>query len=291
MRKLLPIIVSALLLLSGCAGRRNSSKVEAKADSLVFSLPAVPSIITEPQARKDYLVEHIWDKLDTLCYSAQVEEQFANWLWMSEQVSPAKAEKALLRAYGKDPKRIMGLAEKYLYDPQSPYRNEDLFGKLAAHVGGEKYEVIARRCALNAVGSPATDFPMVDGRGKDLTLYSVQAEYLLLFFSNPGCSSCKQIIELLSGDELVSKAVRDKRLRVLSVYIDEDMDLWQEHIGDYPKEWIIAYDPSLTLRNMDIYNIRAIPSLYLLDKDKKVLLKDAPEERLLNRLHRELSVE
>ena len=69
------------------------------------------------------------------------------------------------------------------------------------------------------------------------------------------------------------------------------MDLWQEHIGDYPKEWIIAYDPSLTLRNMDIYNIRAIPSLYLLDKDKKVLLKDAPEERLLNRLHRELSVE
>ena len=28
-----------------------------------------------------------------------------------------------------------------------------------------------------------------------------------------------------------------------------------------------------------IYNIRAIPSLYLLDKEKKVIFKDAPPEK------------
>ena len=113
---------------------------------------------------------------------------------------------------------------------------------------------------------------------------------MLLFFSNPGCASCKEIIEVLSRDELISQAVRDKHLKVLSMYIDEDLELWHEHLGDYPKEWIVAYDPLLELRNMDSYNIRAIPSVYLLGKDKTVLLKDAPEEKLIPRLRQELSL-
>ena len=34
-----------------------------------------------------------------------------------------------------------------------------------------------------------------------------------------------------------------------------------------------------------LYNVRAIPSLYLLDRDKTVLLKDAPEDRVFAALH------
>ncbi|MGM9787652.1 MAG: DUF5106 domain-containing protein [Candidatus Cryptobacteroides sp.] len=291
MKRIVLILCSVILILEGCSGRNTTKKNSStQTDSLNFGLPSVPGIITEPEARLDYLMEHFWDALSSSCYASQVEEQFANWLWMSEQVPLSKAGASLKKAYGKDPERILNIAEKYLYDPISPYRNEDLFGILAASVGGEKYEGIARRCALNAVGSKATDFRMVDRRGRDLTLYGIEAEYVLIFFSNPGCTSCKQIIELLSQDELIGQAVKDRHLKVLSVYIDEDMELWQEHIGDYPKEWIVAYDPLLILRNMDIYNIRAIPSLYLLDKDKTVLLKDAPEEKAIERLRQELTI-
>ena len=46
----------------------------------------------------------------------------------------------------------------------------------------------------------------------------------------------------------------------------------------YPDEWYNGYDPNLVIRNDMLYNIRAIPSLYLLDEDKRVILKDAPQE-------------
>ena len=52
----------------------------------------------------------------------------------------------------------------------------------------------------------------------------------------------------------------------------------------YPESWYNGFDPDFVLRNNDIYNIRAIPSLYLLDKEKNVLMKDVPENVLFNYL-------
>ena len=36
-----------------------------------------------------------------------------------------------------------------------------------------------------------------------------------------------------------------------------------------------------TIRKDLTYNVRAIPSLYVLDKDKKVVMKDAPVEKVI----------
>ena len=52
----------------------------------------------------------------------------------------------------------------------------------------------------------------------------------------------------------------------------------------YPDEWIYAHDPYLILRDNGIYGLRAIPSLYLLDQDKRVLFKDAPVGKIVSYL-------
>ncbi|MDE7122932.1 MAG: DUF5106 domain-containing protein, partial [Alistipes sp.] len=44
--------------------------------------------------------------------------------------------------------------------------------------------------------------------------------------------------------------------------------------GDVPSSWIDACDPSGAIRSEGLYDLRAIPSLYLLDARKRVLLKD-----------------
>ena len=54
----------------------------------------------------------------------------------------------------------------------------------------------------------------------------------------------------------------------------------------YPKEWYNGYDPDYVIRTDVLYNVRAIPSLYLLDKDKNVIMKDTPEARLFDWLER-----
>ena len=65
------------------------------------------------------------------------------------------------------------------------------------------------------------------------------------------------------------------------MYIDEDIAAWKAYSGQYPKNWSSGYDPEFSIRESVSYNVRAIPSLYLLDSEKKVLMKDAPQERVL----------
>ena len=68
-------------------------------------------------------------------------------------------------------------------------------------------------------------------------------------------------------------------------FIDNELDVWQNRRDTYPKEWIYAHDPNHILNENELYGLRAIPSLYLLDKEKRVILKDAPVEIVIKYLN------
>ena len=143
------------------------------------------------------------------------------------------------------------------------------------------YDHDAQMCSLNMIGSPAADFTFTDLGGKRHTLYGVKAETTLLFFTNPGCPACKEIIESLTSDGKIAALVASGRLAVVNVYIDEELDKWRENASVYPKNWYNGYDQSYIIRSDVTYNVRAIPSLYVLDSEKKVIMKDAPVENVL----------
>jgi hypothetical protein len=117
-----------------------------------------------------------------------------------------------------------------------------------------------------------------------LTLYGVKAPYTLLFFSNPGCDACMNIINVLKGEPRIAQMIASGQLAVLNIYIDEDLEAWRSYMPIYPDEWYNGFDPDFIIRNQELYNVRAIPSLYLLDAEKKVLLKDAPENKVFDYL-------
>ena len=181
------------------------------------------------------------------------------------------------------------LADKYMYDANSPMRNEEYYlhyaGRLASYEGisaeeRAKYARYAEECALNRLGQKATDFRFTDNRGRVRNLYSVKADFTLLFFSNPGCDMCYDIIQVLSGSEAISERIAAGQLAVLNIYIDEDLEGWRSYMPIYPENWYNGFDPDLVIRSENLYNVRAIPSLYLLDENKKVLFKDVPEQTL-----------
>ena len=76
------------------------------------------------------------------------------------------------------------------------------------------------------------------------------------------------------------------KLAVLNIYIDEDLEAWRSYMPIYPEEWFNGFDPDFVIRTDVLYNVRAIPSLYLLDKDKTVIMKDAVTERVLDFVNR-----
>ena len=306
--------VSAVLIVAGC-GQRKAEQFQA----LPFPDVLPPAMMEDPQDRAEYMAQNMWNSLtdpsrtypcDSLLVSgvrrADVEQKFANWTQVLGMSSRPVAEKSVSRLYDralacekKDTssnvfETFASLVDKYLFDPNSPLRDEDLYGayasRLAAYEGytevqKEKYARDARLCALNKVGTKAADFRFADRRGKIRTLYGVEAPYTLLFFSNPGCEACMSIINVLKEDPQISGMISSGRLKVLNIYIDEDLDAWRSYMPVYPDEWYNGFDPDFVIRNETLYNVRAIPSLYLLDSDKTVLLKDAPENRMFEYLY------
>ena len=306
--------VSAVLIVAGC-GQRKAEQFQA----LPFPDVMPPAMMEDPQDRAEYMAQNMWNSLtdpsrtypcDSLLVSGvrrtDVEQKFANWTQVLGMSSRPVAERSVSRLYDralacekKDTssnvfETFAFLVDKYLFDPNSPLRDEDLYGayasRLAAYEGytevqKEKYARDAHLCALNKVGTKAADFRFADRRGKIRTLYGVEAPYTLLFFSNPGCEACMSIINVLKEDPQISGMISSGRLKVLNIYIDEDLDAWRSYMPVYPDEWYNGFDPDFVIRNETLYNVRAIPSLYLLDSDKTVLLKDAPENRMFEYLY------
>ena len=305
------IFILAALAAAGC-GNRKAEQFTA----LPFPDIAVPGMIETPQDRAEYMAEHFWDALtapergfpcDSLLVSGvkrgEVEQKYANWLQILDMSRPDVAEKAVKRLYDRALacerhdstsnvfEAFMGLADKYLHNVNSPLRNEEYYLHYASRLSGyeglspeekDRYSYHVQMCSLNRIGTKAADFRFADRTGRMHTLYGIDAPLTLLFFSNPGCEACMNIINMLKAEPAVSQMVSDGSLAVLNIYIDEDIQAWRDYMPVYPQEWYNGFDPDMVIRMDNLYNVRAIPSLYLLDNEKRVILKDAPEDKVLS---------
>ena len=313
MIKRISIILLAVTVAAGC-GQKKAERFTA----LPFPDITLPSMIQDQQDVAEYYTQHYWDKItdsertypsDSLLVSGvrkeDVEQKFANWLAIMDMVDLEMAEKSVKRLYDralacemKDAgsnvfETFMELADKYLYDPNSPFRNEEYYLHFASRLSSygsisseerARYAHVTEGCSLNRLGQKAADFVFSDKRGKMHNLHGIQAPYTLLFFSNPGCEACLSIINMLKQEEKVSQMVQAGYLAVLNIYIDEDLQGWMDYMPIYPEEWYNGFDPNLVIRGEGLYNVRAIPSLYLLDQEKRVILKDAPENKMMSYL-------
>lgn len=288
---------------SGKAG--NGTSLEMPADTLTtFVFPSIPPLLESPEARTEYLVNHYWDHTDfadtNYVHHPEITEQaWVDYIDLLKRVSPQTADaslKALLTKAEKEPRcyhYLTGLADKYLYDPNSPMRNEEFYiSVLDVQLSStlldetEKIRPQARRqlAQRNRLGTPATDFTYTLANGKTGTLYAIKAPYTLLFINNPGCHACAETIEALRHAPNINRIMKTGGLVLLSLYPDEEMDEWKNHLSDFPKEWINSYDRKLVIKEKNLYDLKAIPTLYLLDEKKVVLLKDATAEEVENYL-------
>lgn len=83
-------------------------------------------------------------------------------------------------------------------------------------------------------------------------------------------------------------AAAEKGLRVLTIYPDEELNLWRKHLVEISEKWTVGH---ASLRGeKPLYDLRALPNLYLLDRDRRVILKDAPVEQVEAWLEQEYSI-
>lgn len=289
--------IAALVIgISMCGCSSGGDKQALTAKQPFFIPPAVPSLITDPQQRIIYLAAHYWDNFDfadtALVADPKVSEQaFVDYLILLPHIPYAKAEgslTAMMAAASTDSTasaRFRGMAEHYLYDPNSPYRNEEYYipvlrSVIADEQIDEAFKIRARyqlgMASKNRPGMIAADFTCLLSNGKQRRMSDIRADYTLLFFNNPDCHECQRVKAFIVASPVMSQVIKSKKMSVAALYPDEDIALWQK--AEYPASWINARSPQP--RTEQLYDLKAIPALYLLDKEKRIILKDAPVEQI-----------
>ena len=260
-----------------------------------FQLPEVPVMLDTPEARAAFVCEHYWDHFDfadtAYIHLPDITEQaIVNFMDLMPRVPQELADKAMRILYEKAAPHSPILwhfwetMSRYWQNANSPMRNEEMFIRLCRSVEEvpQVEEVLKQRASFarrmaekNRPGMKAADFVYTLASGKQARMYGLKAEYTLLFFYNPDCHTCADVKQAMQRSLLLKDMVSGGRMKVLTVYPDEDVALWRRHLGEMSEEWINGYDKGQILTHETLYDLSSIPSFYLLDKDKKVLLKDA----------------
>jgi hypothetical protein len=162
-------------------------------------------------------------------------------------------------------------------DISTTYGSNTTIGLVDAILGRISMYRASLGAMQNRLGQPANDFRYTLASGASGTLYGLQAEYVLLFINNPGCAMCREIREAITSSPMLSEMIERGRLKVLALYPDEDLTEWRDYRDHIPASWINAYDAGARISKEELYDLKAIPSMYLLDRDKRVLAKDAFE--------------
>ncbi|GCB34815.1 hypothetical protein KGMB02408_17600 [Bacteroides faecalis] len=265
--------------------------------------PEIPQMMTAPEQRAAYYVKHYWDGYslaDTaFIHSDDTEQLYADFLNALQYVDATEYRSALqsmmsrMEADSTAYAHFCTLGEKYLYDPNSPMRNEDYYIPVleqmlasARLTEPDKLRPADRlkQALKNRPGMKAPDFSYVTPKGKQARMSGITADYTLLFFYDPDCTNCRKYEQILSEMPAFVEMQEKGVLRVLAVYPDEDEEEWLLKSSQMPRGWIVGWNKQGDIRSKTLYEIRATPTMYLLDKQKKVILKDASLEQTIQYL-------
>lgn len=240
----------------------------------------------------DALSVNEWDEETIRNQPEQLEEHFVRWIRLLEQLPTGEAGPRLQKGLQEIGTSAIGIlfgweiAEKHLYVPSSPLSDDELYAYAleeiirSPHI--DDFHKLGPRFQLNMVrrnrpGTPAADFQLTLKDGSLQRLHEVDAPLTLLIFIDPECADCRQTVKRLRRNVWIRWAERCGELQIVAVYsnVEESYDRWEEYATTLPDRWITARDEGALLHYDGLYDLRATPALYLLDPQKRVLVKGA----------------
>ena len=294
MKKILFFPCLAILFAVSCGGNRSKPTATAQAKPTHFEMIKVPETLATPEQKAAYVGEHYWDNFDfadtSLISIPEVTEQgFVDYVsvlpYMAKSVYNRSVAITLEKA-SVSPEMLdhfIALFDKYLYNGGSQLRNDEVYIPVLEWImaSGKVDSLDKLRPAhqlemvlKNRVGGRAADFQYTTPTGSVGSLYGINAPFTLIYFNNPGCSACTEMRADLNSNAIIWSAVASGKLAVLALYPSQDLGEWRKEIPNIPARWINGYDHKQAV-NEGLYDLPAIPMLYLLDRDKTVLIKDA----------------
>lgn len=119
---------------------------------------------------------------------------------------------------------------------------------------------------------------VLDAEGKKIDLQSVKGSYTVLFFYAATCGHCKEAAPHL-------KAFYDKHkaegVKVIAIDTENNRDEWKTFVEKHQfGELINGADPLNQIDFNRKYDVVSTPTIYVLDKNKKIIARKMPIEQL-----------
>jgi len=165
--------------------------------------------------------------------------------------------------------KIMGMEEVFVYLVEEYYMKDKATWLKPEQL--KKYVDRAQKIAPNMIGKPAMDLQLRDMNNQMRPLSSIDANYTLLIFYDADCGHCKK--ELPQIDSLYKTKLYKHGLVIMAVETTNIVEKWKKFVTDQKLRsgWIHTYDPDRSTNFRDFYDVIVTPTIYLLDKDKKII--------------------
>lgn len=253
-------------------------------------LPEVPDSLRDPRQRAEYVIDRYWDAMDwrdtVLTRDDRFMEQCAADFYAvaqhTDSVTASAAVKKMLDGASADPeayRRIAEISQAYLFEPESPVADDELFLAVADRLMADRRLGEAdmlrladahRAAVLNRVGRRASDFEFVGSDGLRSSLYDAVKtnSRTIVMFYDPDCHDCMDFER-----HLADAGLKDTGVIMISPYGEQD-GLWARHAATMPAEWIVGLPVDEEFEDEEIYDLRAIPTVLLLDREATVIAKN-----------------
>ena len=134
----------------------------------------------------------------------------------------------------------------------------------------------------NIFGTPAADIELPDSAGKKINLYAQNVPYTLVCFWDATCSHCKETLPKIDSIYRAKWKAAGLKIYAVSKQTDGTINDWKKFISENKLEWLNVFyskaeEKERVTNNIpgysQLYDVQTFPTLYLLDKDKRIIAK------------------
>lgn len=257
----------------------------------LFEYPMAPDSISNLQDRSDWLMQHFWDGMDfankqTVDQNA-LNDAFAVYTAPMQFASVTEVNASidkLISRYSKNP--VLSLqfgkaAEEALYGPRAYFWNDELYLKfldaLVSNKGIKKERKLRynrQRDLISAtmVGKRPPAFDYLTPQGKK-SRFDPTGVITLIEFGDPDCTDCRHARLKMETNVTFGRLIDTGKLNVMFINVDPD-EGWEQKLASYPAKWHVGASDDVA----DLYDLRATPSIYIVDRNGTVAAKNVDIE-------------
>lgn len=311
-KKYIVILILFLVLILSCKSRNNIlrypdnnvKKITLLSDSIsidILNLGGKSCFVHKlnPRERALYEANHYWDSINledtTITYNdSYMRSVVANFIGLVSSVDSIESKKLICipleKSNDKSLRKILYIYYIYLYRYSSLLKNLYLYDSVLSWCltsskinDAEKVKAgnLLATIRRNKINSLSEDFEYLGIDSVKRRMHRGHAKRMLLIFYSPDCYLCRNEATTMSKNEILSNFVKQNILDILFIYPGSNTILWTENLDMIPSfaKVGIAYDDIIS---KGIYDIQAWPTIYLLDENKYVIMKDCELKDVIN---------